>query len=113
MDNQEWIETTATVYSCGWEDTPVDGLLRHRLFSVRSGHYIVVFSYTVDGHHYSGEFTSLQEWKEGATFQIKYDFRNPEQNDRTNDEDGPLMTVLAWVGGIALVALYFWWKNRK
>jgi hypothetical protein len=112
MSNQEWIETTATVYSCGWEDTPSRGFMFRTLSGLFSGHYLIVFSYTVDGNHYSGEFTSEKEWQEGSTFAIKCDPQRPEKNDQSESEDGPLTTILTWVLAIAIVALYVWWKNH-
>lgn len=114
MGDQEWIETTATVYSCGWEDTPGHWLLSPGKFLKDAGHYVVVFRYTVDGNHHSGEFTSQREWEEKSTFQLKYNFRNPEENDRAGlDDSGPVMTIASWVGGAALVAIYLWWKYHK
>lgn len=42
-----------------------------------SGRYLIVFSYSVDGNIYSGEFTSSEELKEGSTFPLTYDLTNP------------------------------------
>ncbi len=113
MKSDEWPQTQATIYSCGWEATPVDGLLSRRFSGIASGHYVVVFSYEVGGNHYSGEFNSSNEWKEGSAFSIRYNPENPDENDRQDDSDSPFFTVVSWVIGIALVGLYFWWKSRK
>jgi hypothetical protein len=113
MNQSEWPQTEATVYSCGWEATPVDGLLSRRFSGIASGHYIVVFSYEVEGNHYSGEFNSSEVWKEGNTFSLHYNPENPEENDQEDERDSPLQTAAVWIGGLALAALYIWWRNRK
>lgn len=111
MKRDDWVETTATIYSCGWEDTPFNDLGLKRGFT--SGHYIVVFSYTIDGHYYSDEFASSKEWKEGSTIQIKYNPQNPEENDRTDEGNNIYASIAVYAAGIVIVALYFWWKAHK
>jgi hypothetical protein len=111
MSRNAWRETSATVYTCG-VDTSIFGALnpsrivdislyRTFLFSTR---YLVVFSYAVDGEHFSGEFISPTEWKEGSIFPLKYDPKAPERNDRS------VSSAARWAGvaigvwmGLALV----------
>lgn len=113
MSQEGWCETTATVYSCGWEETPGRFLTFHQLSDLFSGHYIVLYSYVVNGNHYSGEFKSSTEWQEGSSFQLKYNPQNPDETDRQEDSDRPAMTFISWVVGIALVGLYLWCKHRR
>jgi hypothetical protein len=113
MNRIDWAETTATVYSCGWEDTQGRGFLFHSLSGLFSGKFLIVFSYAVNGNHLSGEFTSSRKWKEGTTFPLKYNPQNPEENDRANEGGGWLANAATWAGGIAIVVLYLWLKNRK
>jgi hypothetical protein len=107
----EWPTTEATVYSCGWEGTPIDGLLSRRFSGIFSGHYIVVFAYEVNRNHFSGEFNSSSEWKDGSKFPLRYNPENPDENDREDELDSPLIKIATWVGGLALAALVIWWKS--
>jgi hypothetical protein len=113
VKQDRWSETTATVFSCGWQETPGRFLVFRQLSDLFSGRYLVVFSHMVDGHQYSGEFTSSREWQEGSNFSLRFDPENPERNDRTDPASGPLATIAAWVVGIILCALYIWWRSRK
>ncbi len=113
MNRDNWVETTAKVYSCGWEGTPERAFIFRAPGDLSSGQYLVVFGYEADGNHCSGEFKSSKEWKEGSTFPLKYNPEKPDENDRADQNDGPLATILSWLAGAALVALYFWWKSRK
>ncbi len=113
MNRTDWKETTATVYSCGWQETPWRILNFRLLGDLFSGRYLIVFSYSVDGANLSGEFTSSDELKEGSTFSLSYDAANPEKNDRNTGVDGPWFNLAAWVVAILLGALFVWWKVRK
>jgi hypothetical protein len=113
MNYDDWADTTATVYSCGWEETPGRGFALRSLSGLFSGQYIIVFSYTVKGKYYSGEFTSYKEWKEGSTFPLRYNHENPEETDREDEENNSPAVIASWVIGIMLVILYYWWKTRK
>ncbi|HWE85117.1 MAG TPA: hypothetical protein VG267_09245 [Terracidiphilus sp.] len=109
MKSDVWTETTATVYSCGWEDEP----FRFSRVTLSSGRYLIVFSYEVDGSHYSGEFRSDSEWKEGSTFPIKYNPADANENDRADESAGPLVSVLIFVLGVAVAAIIIWLRERK
>ncbi|MGD0682073.1 MAG: hypothetical protein ABR990_08480 [Terracidiphilus sp.] len=113
MNHDDWADTTATIYSCGWEDTPGRGFVLRSLSGLFSGQYIIVFSYTIYGKYFSGEFTSYKEWKEGSTFPLKYNPQNPEETDREDEEINSLTTIASFVVSIMLIILYFWWKARK
>jgi hypothetical protein len=86
MKHSTWNEATAKVYSCG-VDCSLFGafsiqnlknvlLSRTFLFSPR---YLIVFSYVVDEHQYSGEFLTPRGMTEGSTFSVRYDPNNPEK----------------------------------
>jgi hypothetical protein len=113
MSRTDWKEATATVYSCGWQETPWRMLNFGVLGDLFSGRYLIVFSYSVNGGTYTGEFTSSAELKEGSTFPITYDSANPEKNDRNSGTDGPWFNVAAWIVAILLGVLYAWWRIRK
>ncbi|MGD0369892.1 MAG: hypothetical protein ABSA94_20760, partial [Acidobacteriaceae bacterium] len=106
MSRADWKETTATVYSCGWQETPWRILDFGLLGDLFSGRYLIVFSYSVDGANLSGEFTSSKELKEGSTFPLSYDSANPEKNDRNSGVDGSWFNFAAWVVAILLGALF-------
>ena len=72
--------TTATIHSCRWEDS----LLRAPS-SLFVSHFIVTFSYGVDGIHHKGEFYSSNEWKEGTEMCGLYNPQNPEGNRVCDD----------------------------
>ena len=96
MNREDWLETTATVYSCGWEDTPwkMFGGTQY-LVGMFSGRYLIVFSYQIAGATYSGEFRSSVELKEGDTFPLRYDPRNPEKNDGGGQSSSLLSNIAA------------------
>jgi hypothetical protein len=48
-------------------------------------HFIVTFSYGVDGIHHKGEFYSSNEWKEGTEMCVLYNPQNPEGNRVCDD----------------------------
>jgi hypothetical protein len=78
-----------------------------------SGRYLIVFSYSVNGETYSGEFTSSDELKEGSRFALTYNSANPEENDRNSGVNGPWFNAAAWAVAILIGALYVWWRVRK
>jgi hypothetical protein len=49
-------------------------------------HFIVTFSYGVDGIHHNGEFHSSNEWKEGTEICVLYNPQNPEENSVCDDD---------------------------
>ena len=106
MDKTFWLETTATIYTCGWQDTP--------WYYLGSGNYIIVFSYTVNGDHYSGEYDDAVPATEGSQFSLRYDPDNPEENEKSVEmKQERWFTVFA----LALVAvafvLYSWHRGWK
>ena len=113
MSRTDWKETTATVYSCGWQETPWRILNFGLLGDLFSGRYLIVFSYSVNGETHSGEFTSSKELEVGSTFPLRYDTNNPEKNDRNSGVDGPWFNLAAWVVAILVGALFVWWRVRK
>jgi hypothetical protein len=109
----EWPTTEATVYSCGWEGTPIDGMLSRKLSGAFSGHFVTVFSYEVNGNHYTGEFSASREWEEGSKFPLRYNPDNPDENNRNDELDSPAVSAATFIAGLALAALFIWWKSRK
>ena len=86
--HKHWRDSTATVYSCG-VDGSIAGLFSKRHLSdlllmrtfTWSPRYLIVFSYVVNGEHFSGEFISSPKMGERSTFPIRYDPQTPTEND--------------------------------
>ena len=74
-----WMQTEATAYST---DIP------NPRYGPRT-----TFSYTVDGHYYSGEMPGAL--KEGEKFTILYSPANPEENDK--QDDAKRINLIAWI----------------
>jgi len=92
MDKTLWLETTAAIYTCGWQDTP--------WYYLGSGNYIIVFSYKVNGDHYSGEYSDVVPATEGSQFSLRYNPDNPEENEKS-----AAMNRQRWLIAVASVVL--------
>jgi hypothetical protein len=106
MDKTLWPATTATIYSCGWQDTP--------WYFLGSGNYLIVFSYKVDGNHYSGEYYDVEAATGGSQFSLRYNPDNPEENEKS--------LRMKWVRWLAVAAfalvpaafvVYGWYRGWK
>jgi len=90
---------TATIQNCRWEDPPSLGPS-----SLFVGHFIVAFSYVVDGVHHSGEFYSSRAWKDGAELLICYNPHDPEEHSDPDDHESQtgatLECILEWISAI-------------
>lgn len=112
MNQEAWRGATAAIYSCGWEDTPWRVFSFRSLGGLFSGRYVVVYSYTVDGNHYSGEFYSSTEWEQGANLPILYNPENPEESG-VDDGESPIAAAAGLLFALLLVGLGLWLKFRK
>jgi hypothetical protein len=74
--------TNATIHSCRWEDPP-----SRAVSSLFVGHFVVAYSYVVDGIKRGGEFYSSHAWEEGTDVPILYNPQNPEKSRVYDDED--------------------------
>jgi hypothetical protein len=77
-DRSSWMRTEATVYISDENETIRPGLVTTTIGTERR----VVFSYTVDGQYYSGEFSG--KMKEGEKFTLLYNPANPEENEKVD-----------------------------
>ena|SRR5579884_1401647 len=73
-----WLPVTATVFTCEWTQKPGTG-------DGSIGHHRVVYSYSVDGNRYSGQFSDLglefeDYLKPGDAFTVRYD---PDNRSRS------------------------------
>jgi hypothetical protein len=104
MDKSLWLETTATIYTCGWKDTP--------WYYLGSGNYVIVCSYEIDGHQYSAEYDDFSPATEGSQFPLRYNPDNPEENEKSVK-----MKHERWltIGGPALllVGSILYWRYRR
>ena len=95
MTYENWPVITATINSCDWENPP--SLAPSTLFV---GHYYVVFSYVVDGNHYSGEFHSSRAWGKGTDLIILYNPQNPGESIVCDDDESQSEAALRWIFGL-------------
>jgi hypothetical protein len=109
MGHQDgWIQTEAKVFTCGWRETPY----RATEYG-HAGDYLIVFSYTVDGNYFSGDFLSSKELQQGESFPILYDPSNPERNSKSEEKkSNRIQSVIAFVVVAAGFILYEW-LHRK
>ena len=106
MDRTLWLETRATIYTCGWQDTP--------WYYFGSGNYIIVFSYTINGNHYSGEYDDVVPATEGSQFSLRYDPNNPEENEKSIEmKRGRWLTVAALALVFAAFIIYGRYRGWK
>ncbi len=73
----QWLPATAAVFSCDW--TTRDN------FDSEVGHYHVIYSYSVNGNRYTGEFIDFgleneEYFRRDDTFEIRYNPRDPSQS---------------------------------
>jgi len=100
---KQMAETTATVYSC--ERIGADGEDEDD-FGVTG--FRVIFSYSVAGETFSGEFFSPHRMAKNQTFTLSYDPDHPERNEHTlaEAEDISLMVKVAVGVVVAFVVIY-------
>lgn len=94
-DQLEMAQTIATVYSCeriGMDEEDEDD------FGVTG--FRVVFSYSVGGDYFSGEFFSPQRMLKDQTFTLSYDADHPERNEHALAEDEEIGLILKVTIGI-------------
>ena len=108
----KWLPIDATVYSCEYTSKPgVD---------VSVGHYHVIYSYSVGGEIYTGQFVDYgmadeASLKRDDTVEVRYDPLHPERSFYPElRTDHPFLLISALVGiaagllitGIALLTRY-------
>ena len=101
MTYEHWLDATATIKSCDWEDPPSQS--QSALFT---GHFKVAFSYSIDGNRYSGKFYSAYEWEKDSEVTILCNPQNPVECC-VCDEDESLIVpavqcILELAGGLLL-----------
>jgi hypothetical protein len=70
--------------------------------------YSVVFTYKVDGHFYSGTFTTGDSYKDGDSLPVRYDPKNPDYSDLTQKESRQRWLI---VGIFVVVGLLVLWAR--
>ena len=89
MTYEHWIVTAAAINSCDWEDPP-----SQTSSSLFVGHFTVVFSYGVDGSHYSGKFYSSHEWEIETEVPILYNPQNPLESCVCDEDESQIVQAL-------------------
>ena len=105
MDKTLWPETTATIYTCGWQDTP--------LTRRGSGNYIIAYSYQIDGQQYSGEYEDVAPAIEGSQFSLRYNPDDPEQNEKTLEKKRDLWLTIAGAAVLIVGSILYWWGRGR
>jgi hypothetical protein len=95
MTCEHWPVITATIRSCDWENPPSQ--TPSTLFV---GHFIVVFSYVVDGNSCVGKFYSSREWVQGTDLLILYNPQNPAESSVCDDDESQSGAALKWILGL-------------
>jgi len=99
MTYENWLDATATIKSCDWEDPPSQ--TPSTLFT---GHFTVTFSYAVDGNRSSGKFYSPYEWEEEKEVTILYNPQNPVESCVCNEDESliapTVRCILELAGGL-------------
>ena len=93
-------QTMATVYSCeplGADEEDEDD------FGVTG--FRVIFSYSVGGEYFSGEFFSPRRMVKNQTFTLTYDSDHPERNEYALAEDEDMRLILKVTIGVIATAV--------
>jgi hypothetical protein len=68
-------------------------------------HYVVTFTYRVNGTTYSGELSSPVQVEPGDTFLLRYNPADPKENNSLESElDRPWFKEYTWLVGALIVA---------
>jgi hypothetical protein len=81
-----------------WQDA--DGTVADDPVYEGKNTYSIVFTYKVDGHFYSGTFSTTNTYRKGDPIPVRYDPADPERNDWVVKE-----TRQHWIVGIVMVVL--------
>ncbi len=102
-----WIETEATVTTCGYEF----GAGRALAFGLPSSkHFRISYTYRAQAKTYTGEFSSAHAIAQGESIPLSYNPLAPQQNSRSNSTApqlgrGPLLAI-GVVGSVTLSLLW-------
>jgi Protein of unknown function (DUF3592) len=105
MRPSEWKEVEATVFTCGWQNKSGIGAAGLKV----DGHYLITFSYEVDGHWYSGEFLNASPLVEGSKFPLRYDPENPNRNEKSLEVQRSRWFSVAILALLAIGWLIYKW----
>jgi hypothetical protein len=89
MSYENWLDTTATIKSCDWEDPPSQSPS-----SLFTGHFTVAFSYAVHSKRYSGRFYSAYEWEKQKEVTILYNPQDPVECCVCDEDESPMVTAV-------------------
>jgi len=89
-------------------------LAGHTVVLLGSGNYIIVFRYTVNGDHYSGEYGDVVPATEGSQFSLRYNPDNPEENEKSIEpKRDRWFTVFALALVPVAFVIYGWYRGWK
>lgn len=104
---RNWKQTEATVYMLGSQS-------EYLLQGLAQSEYLILFSYEIDGHWYSGEYASMSQRAEGSRFTLKYDADDPSHNEFSVDSalNALPVKILLYAGACALGVFIAWYMDR-
>ena len=97
-----WLETEAEVTDCTFarQSYEIDGAGMDTDLT----HYVVTFTYKVNGTTYSGVLSSPVQVEPGDTFLLRYNPADPKENNSLESElDRPWFKEYTWLVGALIV----------
>ena len=105
-DRALWVEASAKVTSCRYQFARMNTLT----FGVQTGEkFQIAFEYRVKGTVYTGEFQSAVAIAQGERISVRYDPRNPGENDRSASGVGAGRGAVFAIGIAGSVVLSLVW----
>jgi hypothetical protein len=100
MNREHWSVMTAIIDGCYWEDPA--SKVPSTLFV---GHYIVAYSYSVDGNRHRSEFHSSHVWEKGTDLMIAYNPKNQGESIVCEDDESEQSAAVEGVFGVLEVII--------
>jgi hypothetical protein len=95
MTYEHWSLMTTMIDGCHWQNP--SSRTPSTLFV---GHFILAYSYVVDGKRYSGEFHSPRAWEKGTDLMVLYNPENPRESIVCDGDESESSTAINWVFGL-------------
>ena len=97
MGRDNWVKTSAHVFSVEWQSKP----------SHEDGHWHTVYNYSVGDNFYSGEFFDYgfeggNHLKRDDVFEIEYDPKDPSRSRQAEPRSRRNATLICFVAGAAI-----------
>jgi hypothetical protein len=110
MPSAPWKTTTATVLSSEFHYTRLKDLDLES--SEDKSFHAVHFRYTVDGKDYFDSMELYDPLNPGEELAISYNPENPQENTASQPKLSKRGRTIAWIAGVAILALLIHLSNR-